>query len=116
MEYYQNGGGDSAKLSWSSPSTAMAIVPQSQLYPSYSPAFLPVTDAVANGGFQLQMAGLAGKGYVLQATTNLMNWISIQTNLPSTNPNVVLPTNLFNFTDSAASNFPSRFYRAFQQP
>jgi hypothetical protein len=116
MEYFQNGGGDSAKLSWSSPSTAKAIIPQSQLYPTYPPGFLPVTSPITNGSFALQMAGLVGKGYVLQATTNLANWVSIQTNPPATNPNVTLPTNLFNFTDPAASNFPSRFYRALQQP
>jgi hypothetical protein len=33
MEYYENGGGAQAKLSWSSPSIAKAIVPQIQLYP-----------------------------------------------------------------------------------
>ncbi|PYJ06703.1 MAG: hypothetical protein DME25_05995, partial [Verrucomicrobia bacterium] len=34
MEYYENGGGAVAKLSWSSPSTSKAIIPQSQLYPT----------------------------------------------------------------------------------
>jgi regulation of enolase protein 1 (concanavalin A-like superfamily) len=33
MEYYENGGGASAKLAWSSPSTPKAIIPQIQLYP-----------------------------------------------------------------------------------
>lgn len=32
MDYYQNGGGAVATLSWSSPSTPMEIIPQSQLY------------------------------------------------------------------------------------
>src|SRR5262249_8715024 len=32
MEYYENGGGATATLSWSSPSTAKNIIPQSQLY------------------------------------------------------------------------------------
>jgi RHS repeat-associated protein len=34
MEYYENGGGATAKLSWSSASQAKGIIPQSQLYPS----------------------------------------------------------------------------------
>ncbi|MBI1177607.1 hypothetical protein GC207_09230 [bacterium] len=34
MAYYENGGGAVAQLSWSSPSTAKAIIPQSQLYPT----------------------------------------------------------------------------------
>jgi uncharacterized repeat protein (TIGR03806 family) len=32
MEYYENGGGAVAKLAWSSPSTAKAIIPTTQLY------------------------------------------------------------------------------------
>ncbi len=37
MEYYQNGGGAVAQLAWSSPSTAMEIIPQTQLYPLTNP-------------------------------------------------------------------------------
>ncbi len=37
MEYYENGGGAEAMLSWSSPSTTKAIIPQSQLFPSNQP-------------------------------------------------------------------------------
>jgi hypothetical protein len=37
IEYYQDGGGDVAELTWSSPSTPNAIVPQSQLYSTSSP-------------------------------------------------------------------------------
>ena len=34
MEYFENGGGAVAKLSWASPSTAKQIIPMSQLFPS----------------------------------------------------------------------------------
>lgn len=34
MEFYENGGGATAKLLWSSPSQPKAVVPQSQLYPT----------------------------------------------------------------------------------
>ncbi len=37
MEYYENGGGAVAQLAWSSPSTAQAIIPQTQLYPYTNP-------------------------------------------------------------------------------
>ena len=34
MDYFESGGGASAKLSWSSPSVPKEVVPQSQLYSS----------------------------------------------------------------------------------
>ena len=37
MDYYENGGDASAVLQWSSPSTAQAIIPQTQLYPFTNP-------------------------------------------------------------------------------
>jgi len=89
---------------------------QSQLYPSYPAGFLLLHGGPANGTFNLSMAGLFGKGYILQATTNLTTWTSIQTNSPAADPNVALTTNIFTFTDAAATNFPRRFYRAIQQP
>lgn len=116
MEYYENGGGAVAELSWSSASTVKAIIPQSQLYPTSLPDFVPVAGGLTNGRFSLQMSGLVGKGYVLQATTNFTAWVSVQSNFPAADPNVALPTNVFNFTDAGATNFPSRFYRAVQQP
>jgi len=116
MEYYQDQGGAAAALAWSSPSTPMAIIPQSQLYPTYAPNFFPVTAQITNGVFNLRLTGEVGKGYVLQATTNLSTWIAIQTNAPSPNPGVQLPTSVFNFSDSTTTNFPRRFYRTVQQP
>src|SRR5919112_1851253 len=38
MEHYENQGGATAKLSWSSPSQAKQIVPQFRLYPASDPA------------------------------------------------------------------------------
>jgi mono/diheme cytochrome c family protein len=60
-----------------------------------------------NQMFQLGFFGAAGSNYVLQASTNLINWVPISTN--------VAPTNLFNLVDPGATNFPYRFYRVLQQ-
>ena len=62
---------------------------------------------LANGQFQLGVSGTAGRSYVLQGSTNLINWIPIVTNMPT--------TNLFQLIDPGATNFPYRFYRALQQ-
>jgi hypothetical protein len=47
-------------------------------------------------------SGLVGYNYVIQSSTNLKDWNSIQTN-----------TVPFQFVDQGASNYPSRFYRTF---
>jgi uncharacterized repeat protein (TIGR03806 family) len=60
-----------------------------------------------NGEFQLGVAGVSNKTYILQASTNLINWIPLSTNLAT--------TNRFNLFDPGASNFPSRFYRTLEQ-
>ncbi len=62
---------------------------------------------ITNGQVQLGFLGVPGRTYVLQGSTNLFNWIPLNTN--------VAVTNLFLLTDPGASNFPRRFYRALQQ-
>jgi hypothetical protein len=54
---------------------------------------------VTNGSFQLSAQGTAGLNYIVQASTNLVSWQSISTNLAP-----------IQFTDSV-TNLPSRFYR-----
>jgi len=56
------------------------------------------------GGFKLQLAGPAGSNYVIQASTDLKNWIPIYTN--------AAPTGSVTCTDAAAINLPFRYYRA----
>ena len=108
MEFYEKAGNALAALSWSSPSTAKVVVPQSQLYPTYVPALVTTGTAITNGGFRLALSGLVGKKYVLQTTTNFVNWISLSTNSATAAP--------FYLSDPSANSFRYRFYRAIQQP
>jgi uncharacterized repeat protein (TIGR03806 family) len=61
-----------------------------------------------NGIFQMSFAGPAGSNYVLQVSTNLMQWTSISSNTPATSP--------FVLSDPTAPGDSSRFYRVLQAP
>jgi hypothetical protein len=61
-----------------------------------------------NNLFQMGFSGTIGSNYVLQASTNLLNWMPLTTNLATANP--------FTLIDPRASNFPARFYRVIQLP
>ena len=52
------------------------------------------------GQFSFTVSGTSGSQYVVQASTNLVNWVSLQTN-----------TSPFNFVDANAHQFTRRFYR-----
>lgn len=110
MDYFQAGGGAVAQLSWSSPSTTLGIVPQSQLYPflTVNPVFLSSSNLFPAGDFQLQLSTVAGQSYVFQASTDLLHWDSLSTNLA--------PSNITIYLDSNATNFPARYYRALELP
>ncbi|HMD55376.1 MAG TPA: PA14 domain-containing protein, partial [Phycisphaerae bacterium] len=109
MDYFQAGGGAVAQLAWSSPSTAPAIIPQSQLYPftAVPPILLISTNPFINGGFQLQISSIAGQSYLFQSSTDLVHWVSLSTN--------VAPSDITVLVDPNATNFPARFYRAVEQ-
>jgi uncharacterized repeat protein (TIGR03806 family) len=49
MDYYENGGGAVATLSWSSASTAKAIIPQTQLYTASNQPPVVIVTAPTNG-------------------------------------------------------------------
>ena len=71
----------------------------------------PGFEAVAistNGAALLSFSGEAGKTYVLQGSTNLLDWVPLGTNTPT--------LNLFNLIDPGATNYPVRFYRAVELP
>jgi len=61
------------------------------------------------GQFRFTLTGVTpGRTNVIEASTNLLNWTAISTN--------VVLTNRFTFTDSGATGWDRRHYRAFQLP
>lgn len=66
--------------------------------------FVSTGIGMTTGGFKLQLSGPAGSNYVIQASTDLKNWIPISTN--------AAPTGTVSFTDTAATNLAFRYYRA----
>jgi hypothetical protein len=80
-----------------------------------STATLSVYDSVApsmasqgygiNGEFQLIVTGVPGYSYIVQASTNLLDWTPVQTNVSP-----------FSFTDVSTTNYPNQFYRAVYVP
>jgi hypothetical protein len=57
-----------------------------------------------DGFFQLRFSGAAGQVYLVSASTDLVNWLSL-------GPATDMGGGLFGFTDSAAAAFPTRFYQ-----
>jgi len=66
------------------------------------------TQSFSGGTFQAQFFAAPGSNYVLEASTNLMDWTPIVTN-------PAIATNVLNFVDPNASNFTRRYYRVLQQ-
>jgi hypothetical protein len=59
----------------------------------------------ADGTFQLTITSPTSST-IIQASTNLVNWVPVYTNY----------TPSFTYTDSNASSYPYRFYRAVSGP
>ncbi|MGD0812819.1 MAG: immunoglobulin domain-containing protein, partial [Verrucomicrobiota bacterium] len=54
----------------------------------------------ASNGFLLGASGVPGYNFCIQASSDLIHWVALQTNTPP-----------FQFVDTKASNYPARFYR-----
>jgi transcriptional accessory protein Tex/SPT6 len=54
----------------------------------------------ANGQYAFDVTGTTNTQYIVQASTDLVNWVSVQTN-----------TAPFTYVDTNASQFNQRFYR-----
>lgn len=63
--------------------------------------FLSAIATLPAGQFGFSMAGSTGAEYIVQASTDLVHWVALQTNSAP-----------FTFVDSNASHFSHRFYRA----
>lgn len=101
------GNGNSCSL-WSlvapAPGTASVVVMPAT---SNAPYIVPSGTGMTANGFKIQLSGLSGSNYVIQASTDLKNWTSVSTN--------AAPTGSVSYTDAAAMNLPFRYYRAMLQ-
>jgi hypothetical protein len=79
-----------------------SIVPPSNVVSSN--AMIVTPHVLPNGNFQFGLQGLEGQTYVVQTSTNLVNWTSVYTNNGS-----------FIFTDLSTTNYGRRFYRVMTQ-
>ncbi len=70
-----------------------------------APVFLssPQQSGTLGGTFMVFVGGtgISGYSFVIQSSTDLVNWVSLQTN-----------SSPFTFTDTNAASYPRRFYRA----
>jgi uncharacterized repeat protein (TIGR03806 family) len=72
------------------------------------PVYFTGASTLSNNQFQLSLSGTLGASYILQASTNLMVWVNLSTNTPT--------TSVFTLTDTNTVNLPARFYRVIELP
>ena len=73
---------------------------------SQTTVILSAPSAQTNGAFGFSVAGTPGLTYEIDASSNLLNWLSLTSLIPTVSP--------FQFSDQAATNSPRLFYRAIQ--
>lgn len=66
-----------------------------------SPAASLGSAGSTSGGFSFTVSGVPGYTYVIQASTDLVNWTPVHTNIAP-----------FTFTDASSHGFGRRFYRS----
>jgi hypothetical protein len=66
---------------------------------------LSAFSAVPGVGARFTVSGVPGLQYIVQASTNLVNWVTLGTNTPP-----------FEFFDPSSANLPKCFYRAVYTP
>lgn len=72
------------------------------ILPTLTP--VPAQTGMASTGFKLQFAGPTGSNVVIQASSDLVHWVPISTN--------VITGGVVSYLDTAAKVYPSRYYRA----
>jgi hypothetical protein len=78
--------------------------PQSIALEVAAPTSLSEVRCLPDGTFQFLLTGVTGSGYVIQASSNLSHWFTIESNGP-------FPGTLI-FTDTNANGFGRRFYHS----
>jgi hypothetical protein len=63
---------------------------------------------ITNGILGVQLDNVQPRTLVIEACTDLVDWLPILTN--------TVPSNVVFYTDSDATNYSGRFYRAYQSP
>src|SRR6185295_14567708 len=72
--------------------------------PLPQPSIRTDTAGIQNGQFGFNLDGIPGQKVVVEASTNLLNWMPLVTN--------TLGTKSFIFSEPGPTNFSWRFYRA----
>jgi uncharacterized repeat protein (TIGR01451 family) len=72
---------------------------------SLSPPQVSGISVASGGAFHLTVSSPTSSSVIIQASTNLVNWVNVYTSTPP-----------FTFTDSASTNYHDRFYRALIGP
>ncbi len=98
-----NDTGNYSVLASNSLGTATSSIVHLQVYPTQK-ALLDVWNYITNS-YRFTVSGITGANYVVEASTNLINWVAIYTNQTT-----------FTNIDNTVTNYPYRFYRALYQP
>ena len=72
---------------------------------SGAPPRIYATAVNPNGTFQFTVTNAPGQTTIVQASTNLINWVSIYTNSVG---------GVYTFPDAGVANYPMRFYRVIE--
>lgn len=103
MDYFENTGGASARLSWSSPSQPRQVIPENRLFPPAAPETPTGLGAIGFGSGRIQLAWNAvptASRYLVKRSTS------------SAGPFTLVTTNLAGagFLDSGLANGTAYFY------
>ena len=83
------------------PAEGATTLPVPSIAPQNTPARLTPQPSGIAGQFSFLVSGHSGSQYIVQATTDMVNWIPVQTNFPP-----------FTVVDTKAGACAQRFYRA----
>jgi fibronectin-binding autotransporter adhesin len=87
--------------------TASGTVNIAAVAPAPAPANATLISTDGGGVATITFAGVPGHTNVVQASTDMISWVNISTNIAGTN-------GLWQVIDTDAPSFPNRFYRSYQ--